>query len=632
MSCDPNFADVILLAHLDGTNGSAGPFIDDSPLANTLTTVGGAVLDTATPKFGPSDMIIAPSGAFNGFSVPDSGPFDFSTGDWTIEFQAMSTVVSGNIHLARKFNFTSVYPYEIILAPGGGAASINADGADSAGSGVYAITGGTNFTFNVWHAVCLERFGNIFTLYLDGVIQGTQPTYSGALGNNNGTTKIGADASSETVQIDEVRYTRFARYGATAYTPATAAFPDVACTTTTVPNVVGEDIAVATANIISANLVVGTITTFHDSIIPAGQITAQSPVGGVIANFGDPVDLTECLGAATFPIPDVINTGVAVAESTIEAAGFTVGSVTFVADVLIIPGNIVHQSPVGGTFKPLGFLVNLVVSTGRAGLFVPDLTGLTAAQADNALVTIGLVTNTVSFAPSLLIPAGEVFAQNPGPGTPVGYGSLVSYVISTGLPTPFEGFDFEATVISQYANSPTILQLVSSMNDYIDQGANFANFYAFVWNVDTAQGFGLDVWGKIVNVSRLLQIPNSNRYVGFQDGTGPGPSTDVEPFGQEGIWFTPLAATEGYLLQDAPYRQLILTKALANILNTTIPAFNQLLQNLFPGRGNPYVYTSGEMAMTFVFDFVLTPIELAILQQSGAVPVPPGVSFTIVTP
>ena len=153
-----------------------------------------------------------------------------------------------------------------------------------------------------------------------------------------------------------------------------------------------------------------------------------------------------------------------------------------------------------------------------------------------------------------------------------------------------------------------------------------------MWNVDTAEGFGLDIWGKIVNVSRLLQIPTSSRYVGFQDGTGPGTSTDVEPFGQKGIFYTRLASSQAYLLDDGSYRRLILAKALSNLVNTTVPAFNQLLQNLFPGRGNPYVTTSGVMSMNFHFDFTPTPIELAILQQSGAIPVPPGVSFTITIP
>jgi len=122
--------------------------------------------------------------------------------------------------------------------------------------------------------------------------------------------------------------------------------------------------------------------------------------------------------------------------------------------------------------------------------------------------------------------------------------------------------------------------------------------------------------------------------VGFQDGSssGPGVGWDVQPFSAEGTWYSPQSATQTYELEDEPYRQLVLAKALANISRSTVPVFNQILQRLFPGRGNPYVVNDGSMNFKYVFDFDLTPIELAILNQSGVLPVPPGVSFTIVVP
>ena len=405
------------------------------------------------------------------------------------------------------------------------------------------------------------------------------------------------------------------------------AFDLPTATTQTVPNVVSDTLAVAEAAIIAAGLTVGTIT-YVTSAQPLGSIDAQSPVGGTPAIAGSPV----ALNVSGAIVPNVFNLSVPAATTVLAAAGFTVGTIGHQYDVLVIPGNVDAQVPAAGAVAAPGSAVAVTLSAGRGPVVVPDILGDTATAANAAIVGIGLVVGAVSTQPSLSVPAGEVVSQNPYYGTPVASGSIVSYVLSSGPPAPLLQFDVMTTLISQFANSPTLLRLVQNMAAYIDQAQNFANFYNFVWNVDTAQGFGLDIWGKIVNVSRLLQIPITARYVGFQDGTGPGTGTDVEPFSEKGSWYVPAAATQSYLLQDGPYRQLILTKALANIVNTTVPAFNQLLQNLFPGRGNPYVVTSGTMAMTFHFDFSLTPIELAILEQSGAVPVPPGVSFTIVTP
>ena len=60
----------------------------------------------------------------------------------------------------------------------------------------------------------------------------------------------------------------------------------------------------------------------------------------------------------------------------------------------------------------------------------------------------------------------------------------------------------EQTIISEYGNSPTLCQLVHNIDLYLDPRADIDNFYNWVWNIDTAQGFGLDIWGRIIGVSR----------------------------------------------------------------------------------------------------------------------------------
>lgn len=178
--------------------------------------------------------------------------------------------------------------------------------------------------------------------------------------------------------------------------------------------------------------------------------------------------------------------------------------------------------------------------------------------------------------------------------------------------------DIEKTIISQYGNSATITQLIQFMNQYIDPRADFEQFYNYVWNVETAQGFGLDIWGKIVGVGRELNIPSTNPYFGFNEGL------DYFPF-NEGTFYNGENQTQVYTLADDAYRQLILVKALANISATTAPAINQLLQNLFPGRGRSYVNDLGNMQMRYTFEFPLEPFEYAIVTQSGALLRPAGV-------
>lgn len=166
--------------------------------------------------------------------------------------------------------------------------------------------------------------------------------------------------------------------------------------------------------------------------------------------------------------------------------------------------------------------------------------------------------------------------------------------------------DVEKTIASQYANSPTLVQLVQNINTYLDPRADFDTFFNYVWNVETAQGFGLDIWGRIVQVDRTINVP--------ADTPNPGQ----------------FSFTAGvYQMTDAQYRTVILMKALANITNCTAPALNQLLSNLFATRGRCYVRDLGGMKMEYRFEFWLQPFEYAIIAQYQVAPRPAGVLASI---
>lgn len=173
------------------------------------------------------------------------------------------------------------------------------------------------------------------------------------------------------------------------------------------------------------------------------------------------------------------------------------------------------------------------------------------------------------------------------------------------------------------------------MNAYLRQRANFKAFYDFVWNVDTAQGFGLDIWGRIVGIpnGRLLHLGANEDTFGFNNSDVP---PDWAPFNQ-GTFYSGPGSSTTFTLGDDAFRTLILAKALANITATTSQALNQLLRNLFPGRGRAYVIDRGQsntavngMEMSFVFEFSLSQVEYAILTQSGVMPHPAGVGFNVI--
>lgn len=215
--------------------------------------------------------------------------------------------------------------------------------------------------------------------------------------------------------------------------------------------------------------------------------------------------------------------------------------------------------------------------------------------------------------------------------------------------------DYAKTIVSQYSSSETLCQLISTINDWIDPNTNFEQFYDYIWNVQSAQGYGLDVWGRIVGVTRNLAV-QSAVYFGFAEAT----NLSSAPFDSAPFYDGKSQLVEQYSLDDNYFRILIYAKALQNITDCSIPAINSILMTLFPNRGNAYVVdttsldyphfgfaeaidadtfgaasfgdmfeaVNQNMSITYVFNFILTPDEQAIVNQSGAIPKPTGVKAT----
>jgi hypothetical protein len=213
-------------------------------------------------------------------------------------------------------------------------------------------------------------------------------------------------------------------------------------------------------------------------------------------------------------------------------------------------------------------------------------------------------------------------------------------------------FDIWETVQSQYANSPILTALIENFAAFIDQTQNFDAFFDLIMNIDTAASYGLDVWGRIVGVNRIIKIVTIDPYFGFEE------SDEAVGFNQAPFYSGQITTTN-FILNDQSYRTLILTKAFANISQCSIPMLNKMLLTLFPHRGNAYVTEGGifgpwfgfkeatdsvgfnqapfysgqsfpRMLMTYTFEFQLSPLELAIVQNSGVLPKPTGVKASVV--
>ena len=188
-----------------------------------------------------------------------------------------------------------------------------------------------------------------------------------------------------------------------------------------------------------------------------------------------------------------------------------------------------------------------------------------------------------------------------------------------------EPFNWQGTIYSQYANSPVLLQWLDYFSQWIDANKAIDLWFDMLWNLDTAIGYGLDVWGRIVGVNRVIPVVNT-QFLWFANA-------DEVTFGNtfgNSIWYSgqPIGSTN-YALSDDAFRLLIFAKAAANIWDGSIPGLNKILRLLFPGQV-AYCTDGQDMTMTYTFNWVLNPVELSIVQNTNVLPRPCGVKATVV--
>ncbi|WP_096978903.1 DUF2612 domain-containing protein [Escherichia coli] len=186
---------------------------------------------------------------------------------------------------------------------------------------------------------------------------------------------------------------------------------------------------------------------------------------------------------------------------------------------------------------------------------------------------------------------------------------------------------WQETILTQYSASKRLLAIIdtfnqaSSIDDFTD------TFIKDVWDVSTCGTFGLDVWGKIVGISRYITAPVSTDAFGFAEANDAN-TAYPSPF-NAAPFFGGIQETTNVRLGDEAYRTLILCKAFTNISIATIPQINKFLTMLFGDRGRAYCENYRDMTIGLTFEFELAEYEVSLLSNYEVMPVPGGVRVNI---
>lgn len=201
---------------------------------------------------------------------------------------------------------------------------------------------------------------------------------------------------------------------------------------TLTPQVVGKTQTDARAAIVKVWLDVGTVTQANSATVAAGRVISQNPSGNTLVRVGSDVNLVVSIGPATATVPDLAGMTQAEAETALASASLTLGSVAHANSTTVAAGQVMQQNPEPGSAAVQGAAVDIVVSDGPVSVSVPDVAGMTLAEAQAALYGSNLLP-VETYEYSAGVPAGEVMGQNPAAGTAVPEGSAVTLTVSSGV-------------------------------------------------------------------------------------------------------------------------------------------------------------------------------------------------------
>lgn len=158
--------------------------------------------------------------------------------------------------------------------------------------------------------------------------------------------------------------------------------------------------------------------------------------------------------------------------------------------------------------------------------------------------------------------------------------------------------DFEKHIFWQYNNAPNFKSLINAKQAWYDENQvkYWQDWVNNVLNINTANDYGLAIWGILLGIPRVYDVGGVNT-----------------------------------TLTTSQYRTVILARLKLLHMRGTVPEINSLLNFLFGKYGKAYVIDNHDMTMTYRFNFNLSALQIAVLQTVTLLPRPAGVEVNLVT-
>ena len=179
--------------------------------------------------------------------------------------------------------------------------------------------------------------------------------------------------------------------------------------------------------------------------------------------------------------------------------------------------------------------------------------------------------------------------------------------------------DLVRALLWQHDNAQALRSLIESKQDWynINQTTFWTNWYRDVFNIDTANDFGLAVWGRILNVGLGLQVDSTIGIPHFGFGIY------HRNFGNGNF----ARATSGEQALSTDQKRLIIRLRYYQLISRgTVVEINEAMARIFGDLGKVFVRDPLDMSkITYVFKFTPSSRVRLILDRMNLLPRPSGI-------
>ncbi len=194
--------------------------------------------------------------------------------------------------------------------------------------------------------------------------------------------------------------------------------------------------------------------------------------------------------------------------------------------------------------------------------------------------------------------------------------------------TTIEEFDYSVNplqaILWQYNDAANLQSILQQKQDWynVNQQDFWSNWYNNVFNLQTANAFGLTVWSIILDIPIIVvTAPPAEDKVGiFFD--------DLHTNFTHGNFSPPSSGAISLPVEQA--RQLLRMRYFQITTKGSVTDINAFMAYLFANDGPVYVQDHLNMTATYVFEFEPSSGFLFVLQQYDILPRPAGVAVNYI--